>query len=137
MSGIVIRFPTEEENAAALQVFFTRQKALRAEHRAAAAAALPALRRLVEAMLVKTGQGYKLRGLLYSLWNGQPAPLNDTLCLGWELKRDVCAVVLGFGFDGSASQGAPEFFYEAIKSEVKGAGLWTWFLQAGEEGGAL
>lgn len=137
MSAPVIHFPTEAEEKEAFARFIGTQKAIRAEHRAAALAALPALKRLVEAMLVRTGQSYKVRGLLFSLWNGKPAKLNDTLCLDWALKRDVCAVVLGFGYEGSASMAQPEFFYEAIKGEVQHAGLWNWFLEAGEEGGGF
>ena len=43
-------------------------------------------------------------------------------------------MVLGFGFSGGA--GVPEFFYDALKAEVQRAGLWVWFLETTEAGGA-
>lgn len=134
MSGPVIEFPTEEEGKALLAKALKEQAAMRSERREAAALALPALERLVAVMLHRTGQGHTLRKLLYSLWNGQATSLLDVVELDWALRKDFCAVVMGFGFNGVA--GTPDFFYDQVKAEIEKAGLWQWFLKAGKEGGA-
>src|SRR5688500_11099303 len=94
-----IHFPTEEENQAAIREFAMRGKRVRTEQKQAAEDAQPALTRLVEACAGKSGQAYKIRKLLFSAWNGKPADLSDVLCLDWELKKDICAVLLAFGFE--------------------------------------
>lgn len=76
----------------------------------------------------QTGQGFKLRALLYSLYNGQPASLLDVVCLDWAIRKDLGAVVLAFGFDDP--HGSTHFFYGALKSAVQAAGLWSWFVEA-------
>ena len=135
MSGDIIVFPTEEQELAALRQMIASLKEMQVERRAAAAAAVPALQRLVEAVLVRSGQGRHLRGLLYSMWNGKPVSLGDSLHLDWALQKDFCAVLLAFGFNGGG--GCPEFFYDSIKAAVQCAGLWPWFLEAREEGRPL
>lgn len=96
-----------------------------AERRIAADAARPALARLIECMRHKTGQGYTLRKLLYSLWNGQPASLLDVLLLDWSLRQDFTAVLLGFGFESPEQS----FFYDEIRTALTEAGLLDWFIQ--------
>ena len=102
------------------------------EDRAAAQAARPALARLCEAMALRTGQSGTLRTLLYSLWNGQPASLLDVVTLDWTLRKDLCAVLLAFGFE-PRTDAAAHFFFDALKNEITQHGLWTWFAEAGEQ----
>jgi hypothetical protein len=98
------------------------------QQRAAVQLARPALKRLVDVMRHKTGQGYKLRALLYSLWNGMPTTLNDVCGLDHQLRQDLCDVILAWGY----GRGDWEFFYNAMKADVSNAGLWDWFLEAGD-----
>ena len=72
----------------------------------------------------KTGQSYKLRSLLYSLWNGKPASLNEVTGLDYELKIKLCMVILAFG--------TPEFFYDEIESAFVKRGIFDWFCEEGE-----
>jgi len=125
MSGPKIHFPTKEENDAALQEFFARQKSVNAERVKAAVVALPALKRLCRVMCERSGQPYKVRALLYSLWNGKPVELNEVLGLDWELRKDVCQVILAFGFEESTVK----FFYTAIENEIRAVRQWDWFLE--------
>jgi hypothetical protein len=97
------------------------------EQRAAAQAAAPAMQRLAEALQGRSGQPYKLRSILYSLWNGKPASLVEIVCLDWDIRKGLCAVLLGFGFGGDRT--TPEFFYQALQQAVTAAGQWTWFLE--------
>lgn len=99
--------------------------AIVARQRAAVDLARPALARIVGAMTHKTGQGYKLRCLLYSLWNGKPAPLIECVGLDHELREDFCAVILAWGY----GRGEWEFFYDAMQKAIRDAGLWPWFLE--------
>jgi len=124
-----IHFPNSEEEDAALQSFFGTVKKARAERRAAVELAVPALGRLCEVMAAQTGQSYKVRELLYSLWNGQPAELLEIVGLDWAIRRDLCAVLLAFGHEDREVQ----FFYDAIKSALVDAGLFAWFLAARRE----
>jgi hypothetical protein len=121
---------TEEEKAATLNSFFETQRKVNKERKAAVEVAIPALERICEAMRMKTGQSYHLRSLLYSLWNGQSAPVNAVLDLDWELRKDFCAVLLAFGFE----YGATSFFYDAMTAQLKKARLFEWFLEAHESG---
>lgn len=100
----------------------------RSEHRAAAQAAFPAMRRLMEVMKHRSGQGYKLRAMLYSLWNGKPASLSDVLCLDWELRKDVLQVLMGFGYE-EGLKGAFAFFYKELQAELHANALFDWFLE--------
>ena len=45
-----------------------------------------ALTMLVKCCRHKTGQGYKVRGLLYSLWNGKPYSLLEIVSLDRQLR---------------------------------------------------
>ena len=122
MKPPVIPFPTEAENQAILDEFFAGQQTIRREHTAAAVHAAECLGRLIATFPQRTGQSHQLRGLLYSLWNGQPHDLSDVLCLDWSLKKDFCHVVLAFGHD--------DFFYDAIQALLREAGQFDWFLEA-------
>ena len=123
----IIHIPTDEENKAALAEFFGRQKQVRAEQRAAAVAGLAALDRLVAVLKENhfTGQPHKLRELLYSLWNGKPAELSELLGLDLELRKDICAVMAGFGYE----DGQTKLFYRAIEDRLEAAHLFDWFLE--------
>lgn len=123
--GKVIHFPTPEEDAAAMQEFLDREKRVRQERIKAAVLALPALKRLCRVLCDRSGQCYKVRALLYSLWNGKPAQLIDVVGLDWEIRQDLCAVILAFGFECDSV----DFFYDAITREVRAAGQWQWFLE--------
>ena len=120
-----IIFPTEEEKQTVLADF----GALRHARRKAIEAALPAARAglaaLVDVCREKTGQGYRLRALLFSLWNGKPTSLIEILKLDRELREALLAVMNVFGDD--------DFFYDAISGAFMDVGLYDWFR---EEGGA-
>jgi hypothetical protein len=126
MSGPTIHFPTEEENSAALKEFFERLKYTTEAHFKAAIEGAPALARLCDVMSHKTDQSYHVRALLYSLWNGKPASLVKIVNLDWQIRTDICAVIMGFGFECKNGFG---FFYTAIQTAVESAGLWDWFLE--------
>lgn len=79
---------------------------------------------LVECMANKTGQSYKVRNLLYSLWNGKAcAALIETRCLDHELRLALCIVILNFG--------DPGFDYDQISDPIKAVGLFDWFIEEG------
>lgn len=127
---------SETEDKKALAGFFAEQRKINAERLAAVELAVPALERLCNVMCDRSGQCYKIRDLLYSLWNGQPTNLSEVLNLDWEIRKDFCAVVLAFGFeetkfgkDGSITHGI-EFFYDAMTAALKKVGQYTWFLEA-------
>lgn len=105
--------------------YFQELQAAKDERRSMVPDAREALQRLVVAMAHKSGQGLKLRALLYSLWNGKPASLNEVLLLDWTLHKDFCKVLLAFGYNDAHG----EFFYDDIKAAVQQHGLWEWFLQ--------
>jgi hypothetical protein len=125
--------PTDAERKAALGEFFGRINEVQKRRGGAAAEAITALPRLIAACAGKSGQGYKLRALLYSLWNGQPADLSDVLNLDYNLREDLCKVILAFGYEDR--KGAGSFFYNEITNAFKSAGLYEWFLEChkGEE----
>lgn len=124
MSDAIRTFQTEDENGSAFREFFARQTKVKAERLLAVDTAAPALDRLVSACAHKTGQGYKLRSLLFSMWNGKPADLTQTLGLDWELKKDFCAVLLAFGDD--------TFFYDRVSAAFAERGLLGWFVEEGQ-----
>jgi len=84
-----------------------------------------ALKRLVRVCSQKTGQSYKVRALLYSLWNGKSTSLLEIVTLDLRIRQDLLQVLSEFG--------APGFFYDEIKSEFAHQRLFDWFI---EEGGA-
>jgi hypothetical protein len=101
-----------------------RHKSNHDEKRDAIPAAHDALVRLVEVCSHKTGQGCKIRSLLYSLWNGQPTSLLEIVALDWELRKDLHAVMLPFGH--------ADFFYDHIKAAFAARGLFDWFIDEGK-----
>ena len=131
-----IHFPTAAENEAATVEFLTAMNAQYAEHTACIPPALDALARIIATFPQRTGQSFKLRALLYSLWNGQPADLSDTLCLDWQLRKDFCAVVMAFGYEAreiapgvSDFSAMPCFFYKEVQDALTAAGQFDWFLE--------
>lgn len=140
MKSVVIVEPTEEENKAALDEFFADQRKMNAEKREAVKAAIPALERLCEVLKDRSGQPYKLRAILFSIWNGKPASLVEIVCLDWDIRKDLCAVLLAYGYDAPpqfegqpSEKSAPDFFYDEIRTAITKAGQWNWFLEAGQE----
>lgn len=130
--GPVIHFPTAEENEAALAEFFGAQRKLNDEGRAAVDVARPALVRLCEVLRGRSGQPYKLRALLWSLYNGQPASLIEIVCLDWQIRKDLCAVLLAFSFEDQRDE-SNSFYYDELKAAITKAGQWDWFTEADAE----
>ena len=113
----------------AVQELITAQKQLQEQRHHAALDAAKRLPLLVDACACKTGQSYVLRALLFSLWNGKPVDLSETLRLDWELKKSLCVVLVAFGFE----RGENKFFYDAIANAFKARGLFDWFRAEGDE----
>lgn len=111
----------------AFNEYFAQLRAVREEQRQCVVAGRAALVRIVQVMRHGTGQSYKLRALLYSLWNGKPACVGDVLCLDWSLRKDFAAVLLAFGFEEPGN----EFFYATIKHALENYSLLNWFLAEG------
>ncbi|MGA3170324.1 MAG: hypothetical protein ABSE62_04865 [Chthoniobacteraceae bacterium] len=133
-SACIINPPTEEENKAALDEFIAEDRKQRNEARESATAAMPAVDRLCEVMRGRSGQPYKVRALLYSLWNGQPVSLVEVVGLDWKIKKDLCAVILAFGYEsGPFCKEEFSFFYDAVTAAVKRAGQFEWFLEEHKE----
>lgn len=136
MKPVKIQLPepkeTVEEKIDGVQVVGPRDvlaqfRAAIEQQRAAVELAKPALDRLVNNVLTqRSGQCYKVRALLYSLWNGQPTSLSEVCGLDYELRSDLCAVIQAWGY----GRDDWEFFYDALKSRVQKAGQWDWFLEA-------
>jgi hypothetical protein len=72
----------------------------------------------------KTGQSYKVRSLLYSLWNGKPASLLDILSIDRDLRMALLLIMGAFG--------SRDFFYNEIKKPIVDAGLFDWFCEEGD-----
>ncbi len=121
-----IHLPTAEEEEAMWAEVFEREKRVEEEHRLAAALGLEALERLAKVLCGRSGQPYKVRALLYSLWNGKPASLVEVVNLDWEIRQDLACVMLGFGYE---CEGQPSLFYKEIASAIKAVGQWEWFLE--------
>ena len=122
--------PENPESKAAPDACFAALRDVQRERAAAARLAIPALRRLVATFPHRTGQSYKLRSLLWSLYNGRPADLSDMLCLDWALRKDLVAVMLGFGHEDKTVR----FFYAAFDEAINlEAHQWEWFAAAGDE----
>lgn len=95
------------------------------------APAKEALRRLVDMCGGRSGQAYKVRALLWSLYNGKPASLIECLGLDWNLRKDFCAVLLAFGFEHKADS----FFYRELSAAFAAVGLLEWFKEESETDG--
>lgn len=116
--------PSEAENQAALNELFAEMRASRDAVRAGLPAACEGIATLVAACRQKTGQSYKIRALLFSLWNGKPASLLEIVGMDRALREALLAVMAVFGCD--------EFFYDAIGDAFNGAGLLDWFCEESE-----
>lgn len=119
-----IAFENPDEKAA-LERSFAKLRQINQERDECVALAKPALDRLAKMMIQRSGQAFKVRSFLWSLYNGQPVSLLEVVSLDWPVRADVCAVILAFG--------APEFFYSQFKETFRTAGIFPWFC---EEGGA-
>lgn len=106
----------------------TEERNNRLEWREAVTKAIPAMNRLAVVLQSRSGQPYKLRGLLYSLWNGKPFSLVEIVGLDWAIRKDLAAVLLAFGFEDKLAK----FFYDAVRNAITGAGQWAWFLEEAE-----
>jgi hypothetical protein len=124
-----IHIPSKEEEAADLQEYFKRAKTVSRERLAAAIAAEPALKRLCKVLCERSGQPYKLRSILFSIWNGKPASMIEIVSLDWEIRKDLSAVLLAFGFEGNGV----EFFYSALQRAITAAGQWNWFVEEADD----
>ena len=114
-----------EMSKAELVSLHNRMRTIAAEGRAACSRAEPALARIVAVMSHRTGQAYRLRAMLYSLWNGKPTSFLEVVCLDWQIRKDLTEVILAFGY----ADGEIEFFYNSIKSAIQASGQWAWFLE--------
>lgn len=120
------------EDAAFMRVTLAEMAEKQRERLALVAPAQEALRRLVNVCAHRSGQAYKLRALLWSLYNGKPTSLIECLGLDWGLRKDFCAVLLACGFEHAAGS----FFYRELKAAFLAAGLREWFEEEREiEGG--
>ena len=124
-AAVKLRIPTPEEEAEWEQEFIAQQRCMITERRASCLVAIPALTSLAEVLKGRSGQPYKVRTILYSLWNGKPCCINELLGLDWEIRKDLCAVLLAFGYEDNQIK----FFYDAVTKAVKDAGQWEWFLE--------
>lgn len=116
-----------EDQAAALASFGAHVREVKRKQLLAIAAAVPALERLVKVCAQRTGQSYKVRAMLYSLWNGQPTSLLEIVAMDWAIKEDLLAVLLAFG---SEPRNSEPFFYDALAGAFKKHGLMDWFTEA-------
>ncbi len=128
MNPLPIDFPTDEENDAHLKELFCGLASVAGERRNAAAMGLLALDHLAEMMRYDSGQCYKVRELLFALYNGKPCDLLSVVSLDWSIRKDVCAVILGFGFEDKTVS----LFYDELKLAVTNVGLWDWFIEEAE-----
>ena len=122
----LIQFPgggtSNEEHVTA--AFFKAQRRINEERAKAACEAREAMTVLTAVMAGGSGQSYKVRALLFSLWNGKAASLLDVIDLDFDIRKQVVAVILGFGH--------PKFFYDQIQQPLVAANLWPWFLREGD-----
>lgn len=108
-----------------LEEFFSKLSEIQKERSAAATAALPAMARLAAVLSGRSGQPYKLRSLLFSAWNGKPASLVEIVGFDWEIRKDLCTVLLAFGDEN--------FFYRELETAIRNAGQWEFFQAESEE----
>jgi hypothetical protein len=116
-----------------LDEFFAGLRKVREAGRKAVESAEPAMERLARVLCDRSGQPYKLRALLYSLYNGQPTSLLEVVGLDRAIRADLCAVILAFGYEEPAP--GKSFFYKEMKAAIDKVGQWEWFIEAhkGEE----
>jgi hypothetical protein len=102
-----------------------RERKIFEQRRQAALLAVLAMERLAKVMQGRSGQPYKVRNIIYSIWNGKPCDLYLILNLDWEIRQDLMLVLLGFGWEDDKAQ----FFYRAVEDAIRKAGQWDWFLE--------
>jgi len=96
------------------------------ERHAAAVEAHQALARLADLLCGRSGQCYKVRAILFSLYNGKPTCLLEVVGLDWAIRKDLGKVILAFGYE---TTGVP-FFYNTLKNAITQKGQWDWFIKA-------
>ncbi len=84
-----------------------------------------ALDRLVPVLSGRSGQSYKLRGILFSMWNGQPFSWNEIVSMDTDIRKDLSVLIVAWGHDGC--------FYTELQRAVTAAGQWHWFLEQAHE----
>lgn len=127
-SNVLTEEPAEDiAKRQVMEQFANTIREMTRRQRQAIEAAQPALKRLVEMCRHASGQSYKVRALLYSVWSGQATSLLELVAVDWQVKADVCAVLLAFGCE---PVGGPPFFYDEIRDAFEAEGLTTWFLEA-------
>ena len=89
-------------------------------------AAAAAIAQLVRSCEARTRQSYKVRALLYSLWNGKPASLRDITTLDYDLREALLAVLTVLRVFGSEG-----LSYDGVFDAFDNAGLGDWFLEEG------
>jgi hypothetical protein len=117
--------PTHPSNPDWVNKEIERERDIRQQRRQACLVALPAMDRLAEVLKDRSGQPYKLRSLLYSLWNGKPASLVEIVNFDWEIRQDLLLVLAAFGYEDHKVM----FFYDALRMAIERAGQWKWFLE--------
>ena len=128
MTSIFEPEQTAEQREAVLKEFFKEQRESKQERAAAAKLAIPAMTRLAAVMAEKTDQSATLRTFLYSMWNDHDnASLNNIVLLDWPIRKDLLAVLAGFGFESTVA--GETFFYDQVKQIILSAGLWDWFTE--------
>lgn len=103
MSILDMQFENEEAKRD-VQETLQRFRAVALERRQAALEAGPALERLAAVMQNRSGQCYKVRELLFSLWDGKPAELLEIVNLDWLIRKDLTKVMLAFGYEDSVAK---------------------------------
>ena len=114
--------PSTDEIAAAFWKDLKERRTQQAEY---VKAAPEALERLATAMRPQSGGSYKLRSLLFSLYNGRPTDLNDIVSLDWNLRSDFMIVMMAFGWESPS--GHDSFFYNQLEAAIVEEGIWEWF----------
>lgn len=123
-----LKVELDSETDPEVKVVISRQLEALLQRKEAAMSALAPMERLAEVLRGRSGQPYKVRAILYSLWNGKPCPVNELLGLDWQIRKDLCQVLLAFGYEDRETK----FFYDALKKAITRAGQWGWFLQEAE-----
>lgn len=116
---------SNEPKSHTLKKFLMAQREIQLKRRRHCLLALPAMDRLAAILKYRSGQPYKLRGLLYSLWNGKPASLLELVSLDWQIREDFLQVAAAFGYEDQQHK----FFYDHMRDAIERAGQWGWFLE--------
>lgn len=103
---------------------FATMRTIQREFSEAGKRAKSACYRLAKVLMGTSGQPYKLRALLFSLWNGKPWTLNDVVALDWTIRKDLCLLLLGWG--------SSECFYDELREAIESVGQWEWFIEEAE-----